>query len=335
MRWFDLWMSTACGVFYNRFLFVLIWKTFEVCLDLWVVPAVKSPILRFSRLIFDVSLLVNVELKPLELTSSPYLSSKLLRWNSSFYAPLNDYWDSPAFRKLIDYSVALVVLGTSLGYNCRYMERRCTDSLSKRWWAEGAIADKWRSWDVFESPSYRDIPLAKFFLGLIVYWPSFYEAISSWECLWWLLVLMPSMALATRPFESAPPIFERLPGVSPARIYSPSLPVGKIFRLLVPMKVLFLWWLLAAEILIRGIAATIWSSFMVLPTDFLNEFRCMFLACIIISVTRVLLYSRAFLASFFDENSLRPQLMPPAVKSIFLSAYLPIGSSYVSIWPNT
>ena len=175
------------------------------------------------------------------------------------------------------------------------------------------------------------MPLAKFFLCLIAYWPSIYEAISSWDCLWWLLALIPSMALATRPFESPPPILERLPGVRPPRIYSPSLPVGKILRLLVPMKVLFLWWLLAAEILIRGIAATIWSSLMVLPTDFLNEFKCMFLACIIISVTRVLLISRAFIASTFDENSLRPQLMPPAVKSIFLSAYLPIGSSCVSI----
>ena len=80
---------------------------------------------------------------------------------------------------------------------------------------------------------------------------------------------MASTALLTRLLASWPPIFDRLPGVSPPRIYSPSL--GKKLRLLVPMNVLVLCWLFAAEILIRGMVAIIVSSLIVLPRVFLKD----------------------------------------------------------------
>ena len=70
---------------------------------------------------------------------------------------------------------------------------------------------------------------------------------------------------------------------------------------------------------------------MVLPTDFLNELKCTSLAYYIISLTRFLLNSRASNASVFEENSLRPTLMAFELKSIFLIAFLPSGSSAESI----
>lgn len=71
---------------------------------------------------------------------------------------------------------------------------------------------------------------------------------------------------------------------------------------------------------------------MVLPTDFLKELKCISLAYCIISLTLFLLISRASSASFFDENSLRPTLMDFELKSIFLIAFLPSGSSDESIY---
>lgn len=93
----------------------------------------------------------------------------------------------------------------------------------------------------------------------------------------------------------------------------------------------YMLWFLAAEILIRGMEAIRASSRTVLPTLSLNWFTCMLRACCMISLTRVLLNSSAFIASSLDTNSFLPQLMPLRVKSIFRRAYLPIGSSAESI----
>ena len=144
------------------------------------------------------------------------------------------------------------------------------------------------------------------------------------------------MALATRLFWSVALILDKFPGVSPAIIecsLDPFIPPsGKMFRLVAPTNVLLRGRLFAAEILIRGMAAMTWSSLMVLPTDFLKELSCMLRARDIISVTRDLLASSAFKASVLFANSLRPQLIPCLVKSIFLSACLPSGSSLESIY---
>ena len=65
-----------------------------------------------------------------------------------------------------------------------------------------------------------------------------------------------SIALATLVAPFSPPIFDKFDEVRPPIILSASLPGGKMLRLLVPMNVLSRLWLLAAEILILGIVAT-------------------------------------------------------------------------------
>lgn len=64
------------------------------------------------------------------------------------------------------------------------------------------------------------------------------------------------MALLTRLAASPPPILDKFPGVSPPMSLSPSFALPMIFRLLVPMNVSLRFELLAAEILILGMAAT-------------------------------------------------------------------------------
>jgi len=61
--------------------------------------------------------------------------------------------------------------------------------------------------------------------------------------------------------------------------------------------------LLAAEILMRGIVLTIWSSLMTFPTEVLKCVMCCCRAWCIISDTLVLLYCRALIASLGVANS--------------------------------
>ena len=90
--------------------------------------------------------------------------------------------------------------------------------------------------------------------------------------------------------------------------------------------------LLAAEILIRGIVHTMWSSLTTLPTAVLNWVTCCYLAWCIISVTFALLYERAFIASRGVANSFLGQHSPELWKLIFLRATSPVGSSSKSIF---
>ena len=90
--------------------------------------------------------------------------------------------------------------------------------------------------------------------------------------------------------------------------------------------------LLAAEILMRGMVLTMWSSLPTLPTAVLKWLTCAYLAWCIISDTFALLCVKALMASRGVANSFLGQQSPALWKLIFLRASSPVGSSSKSIF---